>query len=168
MAARLPSAGLKRVAPQLLHFTLAFIGYVPEARLDPAQIALRAALADRPAIRARLGNLGAFPNARRPRVVWVGLAEGAVEARTYALAVRQELAAREVPFDDAPPVAHLTIARLRDDVGGVDRSALAQAVTALASEVPPLAFRLDTAVLFESRLSPRGPTYLPLREVPLG
>ncbi len=168
LAAQLPERGLKRIAPELMHLTLAFIGHVPESRVAPAQAALRAACADRPAIAARLGSLGAFPNARRPRVVWVGLAEGADGVRASALAVRSELAGNGVPFDDAPPVAHLTLARLRDDVTAAERSALAAAVAALAADVPALAFRIGEAILFESRLSPRGPTYLPVARVPLG
>lgn len=150
-----------------MHLTLAFIGHVPEARLEPARDAVRAAFADRPAIPARLGALGAFPNQRRPRVVWVGLAAGADDVTRYAGAVRAELAAREVPFDDAPPVAHLTLARLRDDVSATDRAALGAAVGGLAAAVPPLEFRIDVGVLFESRLSPRGPTYLPLERIAL-
>ena len=150
-----------------MHLTLAFIGYVPDARLDAAAEALGAAAADRSVIHCRLGSLGAFPNPRRPRVVWVGLAEGAESVTASALAVRRELAARDVPFDDAPPVAHLTIGRLRDDVTGAERSALAQAVAGEAARVPPLDFDIDSTVLFESRLSPRGPSYFPKARVEL-
>jgi 2'-5' RNA ligase len=167
VAARLPPASLKPVSPELMHLTLAFVGYVPEAIRAPAEAALRAALTDRAAFRARLGGLGTFPSPRRPRVVWVGLAEGADEVRAVAEAVRQELTVHGVPFDDAPPVAHLTVARLRDEAPVEVRAALGRAVAALSTAIPPLEFAVDEARLYESRLSPRGPTYLPLARAPL-
>ncbi len=145
-----------------MHFTLAFIGYVPDASVTPASEALRAGVAGRLPIEARLGAVGAFPSPRRPRAVYVGLAGGAEEVLACALAVRDQLGAREVPFDDKPPVAHLTVARLREDASAQDRAALARAIASPELAVPGLGFRIASATLFESRLSPRGPTYLPL------
>jgi len=164
LATGLPSPSLKRVAPELMHLTLAFVGNVPETTVAPATAALET-LAASGAIAARLGDPGAFPTPTRPRVVWVGLAEGADAVRDRAVHLRAALVAGQVPFDDAPPVAHLTVARVRDDVTAQDRRALAEAVR--AATIQPLAFRIDEARLYESRLSPKGPTYRPLASVTL-
>lgn len=166
IGARLPPAELKRVGPELMHLTLAFIGHVPEGRVADARSALET-LGGSGAVEARLGALGAFPSSRRPRVVWVGLAEGAEAVRDRALRVREALGTRGVPFDDAPPVAHVTIARLRDAATAVERVALGQAVKREGDAVPARSFRIEEAALFESRLSPKGPTYVALARVPL-
>lgn len=163
---RLPAPELKRVAPRLMHLTLAFIGHVPEARASDARAALES-LAGAGSVDARLGGLGGFPNAHRPRVVWAGLAEGADAVRERAVRVREGLRAREVPFDDAPPVAHLTIARMRDAATAGERAELGQAVARLTADLPGMSFRIEEAILFESRLSPRGPAYLTVARVPL-
>lgn len=150
-----------------MHFTLAFIGEVPDSSVDPARVALHAAVSGRGAFDARFSELGVFPNARRPRVIWLGLDEGAEPVRSCALSVRHELAARGVPFDDKPPVAHLTVARLRDDVSAEARGRIAEALAPIAAQVPALRFRIAEAVLFQSRLGRSGPTYLPLFRVAL-
>ena len=85
--------------------------------------------------------------------------------RDRALRVRAALVTAQVPFDDAPPVAHLTVARVRDDVTAQDRRALAEALR--AATIRPFAFRIDEARLYESRLSPKGPAYRPLARVAL-
>lgn len=149
-----------------MHLTLAFIGWIDHA--DEASAALAdAARALRP-FAARLGAAGAFPNERRPRVVWVGLAEGAEEVREAAARVRSALAERSVPFDDAPAAAHVTIARLRDRATAVERGAVGAALAALRETVPALAFTVTEAHLFESTLSPRGPTYTTVARAALG
>ena len=155
---------MKRVAPELMHLTLAFIGYVPDTTAAAAAAALRHSLAGKESIACRLGDAGAFPTANRPRVVWVGLAEGAAAVRERADAVREALREARVPFDEKPAVAHLTVARVRDDVDGAARAAIAESLRSVRIE--SLSFRIDEAILFESKLARSGPTYIPLERVP--
>jgi hypothetical protein len=54
---------------------------------------------------------------------------------------------------------------VREDVTLVDARAIAAAVVAM--RLPLLRFRVDTVVVFESKLSPRGPKYTPRATVPL-
>ena len=156
---------MKRVGPELMHLTLAFIGYVPDDRAPLAAAALRSAVGRTGPIACRLGAPGAFPSPTRPRVVWIGLDEGAEAVRRCAVAMREELRAAGVPFDDKPPLAHLTVARVREGIPATSRAAIADALR--AARVEPRRFSIDEAVLFESRLARRGPTYLPLERVSL-
>lgn len=159
LAARLPEGPVKRVRAELLHLTLAFIGEVGEDVAAVAVAAVAEAAAGVQAFRARLGAHGAFPTARSPRVIWVGLAEGSDSVRASALRVREQLTRRSVPFDDAPPVAHVTVARLRDRVTPAERAAVRDAVAALAGQVPPVAFEVTDIHLMRSVLARTGPTY---------
>ena len=67
-------AGARPVGPAPIHFTLAFLGDVPDEGEGEGEGRITAALAS---IRFRAFNavvvgVGAFPSARRPRAVWVG------------------------------------------------------------------------------------------------
>lgn len=162
----LPERATKRVRPELMHLTLAFIGWVQDPVADAARAAVAEAAAGIHAFRARLGTAGAFPSERRPRVVWVGLGEGADAVRAAAGGVRAALSARAVPFDDAPPVAHVTIARVRGTATPDERRSVATAVVSLG-HVPQLAFDVTDLHLMRSVLSPRGPTYTGVASAPL-
>jgi 2'-5' RNA ligase len=94
-----------------LHLTVAFLGNVAGGRCDAAIAAMRAAAADCSPFDLRFDKIGAFPNERRPRIVYVGAREAGDGYRTLAAEVRA--AYRELGFsfeDDA--VAHVTIARV--------------------------------------------------------
>lgn len=150
-----------------MHLTLAFIGEVAEDVATAAAEAVAEAAPGVPAFRARLGKVGAFPTARSPRVVWVGLAEGTEGVREAALRVRAALARRRVPFDVAPPVAHVTVARLRDRVTPAERGAVRDALAGVAGQVRPLEFAIAEMHLMRSVLARSGPTYSTVTRAPL-
>ena len=101
----------KLVAPDKWHFTLRFLGPTTReardaivARLSDAKLGSR--------FNVRFGELGAFPNARRARILWLGLARGG--ERLSELAAVAEDAARSAGF--APEgrgfKPHLTLSRI--------------------------------------------------------
>lgn len=59
------------------HVTLAFLGAVPEARLDDLTDALARSAARRDPLVLRLAGAGAFPNPYAARVLWAGVDEPA-------------------------------------------------------------------------------------------
>jgi 2'-5' RNA ligase len=145
------------VDPGLLHLTLAFLGEQPAARLDVLQRVGRAAAShSRPAL-LRLGEAGSFGAKRGPRVLWVGLTGdlGALEALHGKLAN----GLREAGFtlEDRPFRPHITLARRRESAaGGAPTGWPPQLAKAQAG------FEMQHLTLFESRLSPRGATYVPV------
>jgi RNA 2',3'-cyclic 3'-phosphodiesterase len=156
-------SGWRVPAPGHLHLTLAFLGDTPEARLAAIGSALAEALRGRAAPELRLTGTGAFPDLRRPRVVWAGLEEPSERAgRLAALraAVVAALGAAGAPFDDKPFAPHLTVARPRGP-----RAAVPAAFRELALE---LAWTPDACLWIESRLGrPAGERYLVLARYPL-
>jgi RNA 2',3'-cyclic 3'-phosphodiesterase len=70
-AALLPAAlpALKRVKPELMHVTLAFLGWTPDDRLGAVNEAARAAAAGHRSFDLSLAGAGRFPLSGRPRVV---------------------------------------------------------------------------------------------------
>ncbi|MDE0090555.1 MAG: RNA 2',3'-cyclic phosphodiesterase [Thaumarchaeota archaeon] len=67
---RAEPGGARPVGAGLLHITLQFLGEVPEAAKSRVVDALGSIKFD--AFDVRIGGVGAFPNVRSPRVVWVG------------------------------------------------------------------------------------------------
>ncbi len=97
-----------------LHITTKFIGEWPESRLDEMKRALASAPVKGP-IDITVKGLGWFPNARRPRVFWVGVT-GGEPLRALARSTEQAAAALGVPVEGRAYSPHLTLARIREAV----------------------------------------------------
>lgn len=156
-----PQARLTWVPADRMHLTIRFIGEV-----DPDRgLALKSLLAEplkAAAFPLALGRAGVFPPRGTPRVLWLGVAAGAEGLR----AVEQEVSARldgaGIAREERPFSPHLTLARVRTP-GGL-RSALVLDEVAPPSDAGGV---VDAITLFESRLSPKGPTYTALQRTPL-
>lgn len=107
-------ADVRTVHPEQLHLTLSFLGDVPDDSAPTLAEALDAATHGTRPFEMRLHQVGAFPNARRPRVVWVGVAEPEPMV-DLATRVRESLAAAGFPGDDKDFRAHVTLARTRSE-----------------------------------------------------
>ena len=96
-----------------LHVTLAFLGNVDPSQSTGVVDALESTAAGTAPFEFLLDKVGAFPNERKPRIVYVGARE---QGRAFrVLSARLRAAYRDLGFtfkDDA--VAHVTIARVKD------------------------------------------------------
>lgn len=161
-AARLaPRARIGWVLPERMHLTVRFIGHVDETQAERIRSVLHAPI-DVPAFDLRIEGLGTFPPKGTPRVIWAGLASG----REALGMVEEEVTARlkgvGVPPEDRPYSPHLTLARVKEPAG-------LKAAPLLEGIAPGLlgSVRVGACTLFESRLSPKGPTYVPLQRTAL-
>src|SRR5260221_9860517 len=69
------------VPAENLHLTLKFLGEQTDERLADAALAIEEVAVACPRFTLSLYGLGAFPGMERPRIVWVGVAEGALQLR---------------------------------------------------------------------------------------
>ena len=154
-----PRAELRWVADANLHLTLKFLGDI-EPREVPKLLARAASRVVRQEpFEATLSGLGAFPSLRTSKVLWLGIGQGSGEFAK--LARKLEAAARGIGAqrERQPFRAHLTLARSRKP----QRFDIAS-----LPEVDSQSFSVDRVVLYESRLSSSGSTYVPLAQLPLG
>jgi 2'-5' RNA ligase len=160
-AARLaPSAKITWVPAERLHLTLRFIGEVDDQRADQIVHALRAPVPLKPFV-TRWEGLGAFPPKRAPRVLWVAVSHGAEQlARVYEV-ISMRLRAAGISDEDRPYSPHLTLARVRDDAG-LRVSPLFEGLSGRLGETS-----VEAITLFQSKLSPKGPTYVALQRTPV-
>ena len=146
-----------------LHLTLRFIGPTPEDRVPDLVEAVRGAAAAHAAFEFRIDGAGAFPNAERPRALWLGVTAGASELTQLAEAVERGLVTAGWPATDRAFRPHLTLAR----TDGVPAGATVAARLAEAARGLDLASRVDRIVVFES-ITGGGPArYVPLETLRL-
>lgn len=149
-----------------LHYTLRFLGEVGEDGARRAADAAVEAASDHRAFAAELGALGAFPNARRARVIWLGLARGGEALVALASSLDHALARRGFPPEGRAFEPHLTLGRVREPqedwsarlveagAGGAGEGASRSAGGSAAAS-----FRVDRISVVESVLDPRGSRY---------
>lgn len=93
-----------------LHVTMAFLGNVPEPKIDDViDILAQQAAAERP-FGVRFDRLGGFPNRREPRVVWLGSTRINPGFRRLGTALRQAYAEAGFTFPDDLRL-HATVCR---------------------------------------------------------
>jgi len=150
---------LRWTRPEGLHLTLKFLGAVENERVASVMAALRALERFDP-FKVEVEGFGFFPDARRPRVLWVG-----VEAppALSELAARVETALEGLGFarEGRPFKPHLTLARF-------ERPHAAPALTSAIEHSPGSfgAFEVSEFFLFESRRRPGGAEYFKLARFP--
>ncbi len=151
LAGRVPRGAVRWVRPEQMHLTLRFLGDTAVGQLPAVQSVMDSVTSGHSPFIMHLNGTGCFPNAQRPRVIWVGLAGD--EARLHALkaALDERLVSLGWPPEDKTFRAHLTLGRVKDEreVQGVE----------WAANVPPLDMPVTAIHLIESQLRPSGPIY---------
>jgi 2'-5' RNA ligase len=143
-----------------LHVTLAFLGEQPESALPLLERVGATAAASSPRLKLKLGEPGSFGPRRAPRVLWIGL-DGDVPG-LLALQSRLDAGLRAAGFalEDREFRPHVTLARRRPNASSAPLAWPPRTIQRSAFEVHHL-------TLFQSRLSPRGATYVVLKAFPL-
>jgi len=149
----------KTVPPENWHFTLRFLGSTSAEARDQIIARLKSATCGDP-FTIRFSDLGAFPNARRARILWLGIDEGA--ERLLQLGAIAEGAARSVGFaaESKEFKPHLTLSR-------IDPPA---AVATLLASKPRFGARMlvDAVILYRSRLGGGPARYEEVVRIKLG
>jgi 2'-5' RNA ligase len=149
-------ANVNWVSADNLHVTLLFLGEVDDRELHAISRAMADAVAGEPRFSLRVSGVGAFPNLRRPKVVWAGIADGAAElVRLYGLLEHPLLALGAYRREDRPYSPHLTLGRVKSETEG---HALAPVLTKFTDWSGGRAM-VTEVVLFASDMQREGPVY---------
>ena len=156
------------VPSQNLHLTLKFLGDQSDGRLAEALLGIEEAAAGRAPFALTLYGLGAFPGIEQPRILWVGVTEGAREIRALQSEVEAALDRRQFAPESRPWHPHLTIGRVFDprrwrrDASPALRESIARAATTRFGT-----FEISHVALMRSDLHPSGARYSELHVVSL-
>ena len=165
--ARAGVGGLRPVRPENMHLTLKFFGNVSAQQVEAIiDTVTHTAKSIRP-FTLRLGNVGAYPNNRSPRVLWVGLDGDVAPLQDAHRRIETALEQIGIKPDSREFRPHLTIARIRDRASHTERRRAAEALFS-AEFRSGLPVPVDRISLMRSILLPEGPQYTSLAEIPLG
>jgi 2'-5' RNA ligase len=151
--------------PEGIHLTLKFLGDIQETQVEALREILHRAAASARPFTLEASGLGAFPNPRAPRVIWLGLHgsnDDMAELQRLQAAVEDGVAGLGFPKEARAFTPHLTLARVRDRV---EAGALEPVLTAQQNRVVG-EFAASSVKLIKSELRPSGAVYTTLVEVP--
>lgn len=158
------TARIRWVNIAALHLTLRFLGPTPAEKVQPLSESADRIARSTPRFDVTLHGGGAFPNADRPRSLWLGVTDGASDLARLA----DELTAAAVEcglvVETRPFAAHLTVARTDGLRLGAEVARMLRGV-ADGLSIP---FTADRIVLFRSHLGGGPARYEALHESSLG
>jgi 2'-5' RNA ligase len=158
-------ADVKWVDAQRMHLTLKFLGYVDDVDLAGICRVVDQAAEKTPPFSIACRGMGAFPNAQRPRIIWLGLDEPTGNLQRLQQELENHFQQMGFPAEDRRFVPHLTLGRVR--APGGELAEVTRHLEANAQREWGV-FPVEEVVVFSSQLSPQGPTYTPLSHAPLG
>ena len=145
-----------------IHLTLKFLGDVSPNNIDLLTKVLNNEVSTHPAFEITLSEVGAFPNTRRPRVIWVG-----IDAPPPLLDLQKGVDARTVrlgyPSEDRPYSPHLTLARISQNAPPDEVRQVGEVLTGLKIGIVGK-FTADAVHLFRSDLQIGGAVYSSLNK----
>ncbi|MBN1296263.1 RNA 2',3'-cyclic phosphodiesterase [bacterium] len=156
--------GVRWVSPSALHLTVKFLGETPRDNLPVICDLLNRVGRANPSYSLQIEGFGAFPNTRRPRVLWTGFHPP--PPPHFSLVEAIESAMKSIGFnrESRPHSAHITVARIPGH--WTDPWPSRDIFVNLFDNIPP--FIVNKIVLIESTLSSQGAKYSRLHEAAVG
>jgi 2'-5' RNA ligase len=157
---------VKCVAPEGIHLTLKFLGSVPAQKMTEITRVMEQASQGVSPFQLQITEVGAFPDLRRPRVLWVGIKGEVDKLVSWQQLIDNGLVPLGFAKEARPFTPHLTLARLRENCSPGDRLNFGEMVAGSHVEVD-YNFTVTSLNLMRSQLFPSGAVYTSLAEVKL-
>jgi RNA 2',3'-cyclic 3'-phosphodiesterase len=154
--------GVSWTRPEGIHLTLKFLGDVESGRIADIAAALSRATTGTRTFAISVQGVGAFPNLRRPRVLWVGIEEPGGALTQLARGIDEALGTLDFRREERPFSPHLTLGRVKSPDG---IEAICQKLNALS--FAPMTFSPSEVVVMRSDLRPDGAAYTPQERIEL-
>jgi len=162
-----PARAVRWVPAENIHLTMHFLGDILPERIEPIKEALTVVARNVPPFSFTAGQLGAFPNTNRPRVVWVGVSDTASWLALLHEAVDESLERLGFQRETRRFSPHLTLGRIQRRAGPEDVRNVGKTLS--ATQVGTLGIvPVETLIFFQSVLKPSGAEYAPLATFKLG
>lgn len=152
---------VKLVEENNIHLTLKFLGEVGEDAARKIADELNG-IQENDCFRMTVAGLGVFPKPSFPRVLWAGVSEGSGKVEELQKKVDEILLSSGFKEDNRFH-PHYTLARIKK----IAEKRLLEETLASHADTVYGTFDAEKIILMESRLSPKGPAYTPLKEYPL-
>ena len=153
------------IKPEGVHVTLKFLGEVPAKKLPAVKLAIQEAVVGHSPFELEFSNIGTFGGREGLRIMWVGIAGDVLRLEALVRAVNAALAVVGFEPERRPFRPHLTLGRVRDEIGTRHRAEIEVAVG--KTDVPGVNWRTSQVSLMRSKLGPGGASYEVLATFPL-
>lgn len=151
------------VNPKGIHLTLKFLGNVHPDQIDEIAAVASQVIREESVLSLCAADLGAFPNLRNPKVIWVGIKGDLERLARIQARLEEELVPLGFAREQRGFRPHLTLGRVKDRR---NRQALIDAIAALES--PEFnSFDVAEIILYKSDLKPTGAIYTKLHRMSL-
>ncbi|MBN1664634.1 MAG: RNA 2',3'-cyclic phosphodiesterase [Deltaproteobacteria bacterium] len=154
-------SAVRWVRPEGIHLTLKFFGDIPMNAVETIGGVVHEQVRGLSSLSLQVQKIGVFPNAGRPRVIWLGIT-GDV-GRLVALQKKIDAGLQICGFDkeDRAFSPHLTLGRVKSPQGMAGLGKVIEEGNAAAGE-----FQASELILFKSDLKPDGAVYTKLKVFP--
>ena len=146
-----------------LHITLKFLGDIDQGQIGDIREVMKTVAAKLQPFEARISGVGAFPNVKKPRILWLGIEDDGSLGK-IAEEIDSGLASVGFPREQRGFRSHVTIARIKSG------SNLEQAMSIISGKENALfgSFQVSEMKLKKSTLTPSGAIYDDLEVIGLG
>jgi RNA 2',3'-cyclic 3'-phosphodiesterase len=141
-----------------IHLTLKFLGNIPAKWVTEITEAMGKATQGISSFHLEISGLGAFPNLRQARVLWVGVGGEVDKLSRLQKNIDSALAGLGFAKEERPFVPHLTLARIREGASPLERRSFGELVgsTIFEDKYP---VEVEAVRLMRSQLAPAGAIY---------
>jgi len=159
-------SGVRWVRPEGMHLTLKFLGEIAPSMVERVTEALQAACQGAGPFQLALSHVGAFPDLRMPRVLWVSLSGELEPLRELQGRIESAMQRLGFPAERRRFSPHITLGRVRDGVSPGQRRRVGDAFgkTSVEGASP---WHVEGVSLMRSTLTPEGAIYDHLSQIAL-
>ena len=154
-----PAQGVAWVRPENLHLTLRFLGAAEDAQIAALREGLTAVAARHEGFVAAVGQSGCFPNRRRPKVIWAGVADADGRLGALQRDIEEVVCAAGWEPEERAFRPHVMLGRVRPGVRPPSSK--------WSGELPQLQVPVEAVELIESVLEPIRAVYRTLHRAVL-
>lgn len=153
------------VCPESTHVTLKFLGNVEESRIPDIEQAMSLVGDVHSSFSVEVGGVGAFPDIRRPRVLWVGVRDSEHRLTTLARDLDQALNEQGFPRETRLFRPHVTLVRIQEHARQVGQACAAG--DAIDRDLVVGSLEVTALSLMKSEVHRSGALYTRLKQVSL-
>jgi 2'-5' RNA ligase len=137
--------------PDNIHLTLKFLGEIDKKLISEVEKVCVETIADVPPFKLSINGTGVFPNARHPRILWVGLGGEVERLERLQEQLDERLVGIGFENEEKDFQPHLTVGRIRSNKNLRELLARSDGYT-----LPTFSFVVQEIVLMKSDLLPSG------------
>ena len=151
--------GIRVSPPGQIHLTLKFLGDTDEKKVSKLCQSLKESLIGMGSFNVVIEGIGAFPNERNPKVIWLGIREPD-RLKDTASIVDKCVKDLNIKTDDKPFSPHMTVSRVNYKTDLKD-------IFLDNKDRQFCSFRCDHIDVMKSELTPKGAIHTIIENIPL-